>query len=553
MRVLLLLCFTLAVARDASATDAADCLRPAGGAGVQCLARWLRTVESCRRQQDATCEALARVDGGPLEQLTAVANAAGASCDDTTAETLGYQTRADVGVRNRDACSDWGEAFLDLAWSKQLQLSGSLRSCQHVVAKAVGQIRKNVVSAYGPGCFLREANAKTCDRDARELAVLHARNNAWRRIMRGCGEQYAALGLEPIGTLVSHSITLARHFAQLVYPPNDLGPTAELGPFLVGLRTLELFDPSRLNTKGTGPRPVTVEVYYPTTLAAVAGKAHDIATILGIPVATVPAWRDVAVRPGTYPLVAFSHGNNGTRIQSFFFGAHLASHGYIVVSPDHHGNTFPDTLSGLIDPAVATNRPLDMSFVITQMLAFNADPSSVWHDAIDPTKIGASGHSFGGFTAFALAGGDTVDTRVKAILPQAPAAPFPDSFFQSIHIPVLIIGGSIDETTPFPANQQHPFDVLPSGAPVVALAEIADAGHFTFSDFCEVDRTLLGFLGGFGEACEPRHIPFRQGHDITNYLALNFFDATLRGDAAALDRLDPAVVGGFDDLHFERK
>ena len=45
-------------------------------------------------------------------------------------------------------------------------------------------------------------------------------------------------------------------------------------------------------------------------------------------------------------------------------------------------------------------------------------------------------------------------------------------------------------------------------------AQLTDAGHFTFSDFCEVQRDLLAFLGGFDEACEPRHLPWRRAHDI---------------------------------------
>ena len=116
---------------------------------------------------------------------------------------------------------------------------------------------------------------------------------------------------------------------------------------------------------------------------------------------------------------------------------------------------------------------------------------------------------------------------------------------------MLIVGGSIDETTEFEPNQQQPFDLLPSGAAVVGLAEIVNAGHFTFSDFCEVDRALLAFLGGFDEACEPRHLPWRHAHDIVNSLSLNFFDATLRNDAAALARLDAAVLATVDDLRWQ--
>jgi predicted dienelactone hydrolase len=391
---------------------------------------------------------------------------------------------------------------------------------------------------------------------------------AVERIVERCDTAFDGLALVPpdaaptlgerVDLLAGVVVQRARHFAQLVYPPNDLGPTAAFGPFPIGVRTLELVDSTRMNTTGTGPRPVTVEVYYPSTAAAIAGVPKDVVKVLGVDVAATPAFRDVARADGTFPLVLFSHGNGGIRFQSFFFAAHLASHGFVVATADHHGNTFVDGLLGIVDAASATNRPLDMSFLIDRFEAFNSETGNFFAGAIDPERIGMSGHSFGGYTSFALAGGSFVlgtftDPRVKAIFPQAPAAPFDAGFFATITVPTLIVGGSIDETTPFEGDQRRPFDLMPSGAAVVGLARLADAGHFTFSYFCEVPRALLGFLGGFDEACEPRHLPWRYAHDIVNYLSLNFFDAVLNGDAAALDRLSPANLARFEDLVYQSK
>jgi len=53
-------------------------------------------------------------------------------------------------------------------------------------------------------------------------------------------------------------------------------------------------------------------------------------------------------------------------------------------------------------------------------------------------------------------------------------------------------------------------------------------------------------------AC-PGDLPWKHAHDLVNYLALNFFDGVLNGNADALDRLDPAVVGELEDLKFWRK
>ncbi|MGH7785945.1 MAG: alpha/beta hydrolase family protein, partial [Candidatus Binatia bacterium] len=365
---------------------------------------------------------------------------------------------------------------------------------------------------------------------------------------------------ERVDELAGTVVERARHFALRVAPPNDLGPTAAFGPHPVGVMTLNLNDPARLNTAGDGPRPLTVEVYYPSTAAAIDGVPKDIVNVLGVPVVETPAYRDVALDAAApHPMVLFSHGNNGLRVQSFFFAAHLASHGYIVVTPDHHGNTFVDTLARIIDPQSPTNRPLDMSLLIDRFLAFNAEPGNFFAGAIDADAIGMSGHSFGGYTTFALAGGPFAlgtftEPRIKAIFPQAPAAIGQnDAFFATITVPTLIVGGSIDGVTPPGPNQQRPFDHLPAGASIVGYANITGGGHFTFSDFCEVPRTLLGFLGGFEEACEPRHLPWRHAHDIINYLALNFFDATLRADPAARARLDPTVLNAIEDLTYQSK
>jgi predicted dienelactone hydrolase len=252
-------------------------------------------------------------------------------------------------------------------------------------------------------------------------------------------------------------------------------------------------------------------------------------------------------------VVLFSHGNGGIRFQSLFLATHLASHGYIVASPDHQGNTFLDIAAGIVDPQVVVNRPTDMKFLLDTLLQRNATPGDFLAGAIDASRIGMSGHSFGGLTTFLLAAGSTKDDRIGAFMPLAPASPFDAAFLGSITKPILIQGGSIDTTTPFASQQEAPFELLPSGAPVVALAELVDAGHFTFSDICEVPRDLVGLIGGFREACTPEHLAWRHAHDIINYLALNFFDATLSDDRKALRRLRPHQLASIEDLIYRNK
>ena len=542
------------LASAAGADDALQCLGVSGRADTHCLDTYTAVLERCRRAGDADCEAAARAEGGRLAQVLAVPEPAiRTACIAADSERLGYTSTDDVVKRAGEWCIDFGEDMLDLGYADDLSLlDPAARDCQRTVASQLRWVRREVIRLFGPRCALRAAGGGVCGRSRRDSRTALVLSAARTRIEASCGDAYAALGLMPLADLLDAIATRARHYAVRVYPPNDHGPTGEFGPYPIGVTTLALADPARSNVQGTGPRPVLTEVYYPSTAAAVDGVPRDVITLFNIPIVTTPAYRDVAIAPGPFPLVLFSHGNQGIRFQSFFFAAHLASHGYVVVTPDHHGNTFTDTLMGISDPQSSSNRPADLSFLIDQFLAFNSETGNKFEAAIIPDEIGASGHSFGGYTMFALAGPGG-DPRIRAILPQAPFTPFTADFLQAITIPVLIMGGSIDTTTPFQTFQQMPFDALSSGARVVALAELADAGHFTFSDFCEVDRSLLEFLGGFNEACEPRHIPWRDAHELVNYLSLNFFDATLRNDAAALQRLSPAVLSTFDDLRWESK
>lgn len=78
------------------------------------------------------------------------------------------------------------------------------------------------------------------------------------------------------------------------------------GPAPVGVRTLALTDRAR------DDRPLPVEVWYPATDAHggadQAAATQDTYEVLpGFPPVTQEAVRDAAPRPGSYPLVMFSH------------------------------------------------------------------------------------------------------------------------------------------------------------------------------------------------------------------------------------------------------
>ena len=182
------------------------------------------------------------------------------------------------------------------------------------------------------------------------------------------------------------------------------------------------------------------------------------------------------------PLVVFSHGSCGIPNQSQFLTAQLASHGFVVAAPPHPGNTTGEfticsTPAQILDSYA--NRPADISFIIDTVLGLADDPASFFADLIDPARIGVMGHSFGGLTTLRVS---ALDSRVRAGLALAPAL-FPSMVEEvdSITIPMMIQGGTLDSRTPFTQTAVPAFDLL---EPPRYLVEIRDTGHYAFSDIC---------------------------------------------------------------------
>ena len=189
------------------------------------------------------------------------------------------------------------------------------------------------------------------------------------------------------------------------------------GSFPAGTKSFEWNDATR-------DRSLPVDVWYPATDAhrgqdLVPETQDKFQPFALAPAVTQEAVRDAEAREGRFPLVIFSHGFGGVKTQSTFFCTHLASHGYVVAAMNHVGNTTLDMMrmatappsAGFIDTFMS-DRPADASFVIDRMLA--GDSGLV----IDPSRIGISGHSFGGWTTLNTAGRDP---RIRAALPLAPA------------------------------------------------------------------------------------------------------------------------------------
>jgi predicted dienelactone hydrolase len=195
------------------------------------------------------------------------------------------------------------------------------------------------------------------------------------------------------------------------------------GPSPVGVRTVDLCDQAR------GGRPLPLEVWYPATDTHRDDDPDTYEVLPGLPAVAQEAVRDATPRPGSYPLVMFSHGFGGHRRQSTFLCTHLASHGYVVAACDHTGNTLVDVVQfammvrsgaeipdteAMVSEFIAA-RPADVVVAIDHLLG---DVAGDLGTLIDGDRIGMMGHSFGGWTTLVVT---ARDRRIRAALPLAPA------------------------------------------------------------------------------------------------------------------------------------
>ena len=193
------------------------------------------------------------------------------------------------------------------------------------------------------------------------------------------------------------------------------------------------------------------------------------------------------------PLVVLSHGNGGTLWAYRDLAALLARNGFVVAMPEHLGNSRTDnSLAGTA--ANLANRPRQLCLAIDAALA---DPLLGAHLAPE-RGVGLIGHSIGGYSALATAGGQpwtgpqesggqpprqvavAHDARIRALVLLAPATPWfmPAGALAQVHAPILMFSGSQDSITP----SWHA-DIVKRGVADPSTVEhqmVEGAGHFSF-------------------------------------------------------------------------
>ena len=344
------------------------------------------------------------------------------------------------------------------------------------------------------------------------------------------------------------------------------------GPFPVGVETQTWTDAARKRT-------LTVEIWYP---GADDYNGHDLdpATMdwfvpgwaadgVSTPEELVPQqavrgaqWR-AAVEP--FPLVLLIHGWAGFRRESTFLGTHLASHGYVVVSPDVAGTTFAD-----VDAFLGQQEPLGEPEALLRHARDNAEArvgdvpflicESIARLPVRHDGVGVTGASFGGYSSLVA---PTADARVAAVAAMCPAnddSPIvrgSEVFNDLILAPwlsdpaTMILAADRDSLLPLYGQLTLAAQLPATRRRVVSLAN-ADHNHFV--DDIELGQAWMGEFVGRVAAIFPdgpgdwplvarsvqpmeRLVPGEAAKRAWQGAVLAHFDAWLRDDARALEAM----------------
>ena len=261
--------------------------------------------------------------------------------------------------------------------------------------------------------------------------------------------------------------------------------------------------------------------------------------------------------PGRLPVILFSPEAGSSKESYGYLGHYWAEHGYLCIFLAHKGSDSyllkkgkPLTSLRAIVKSAQTDqnfidRPLDISFVIDSLPTIETQVSDL-QGRMDPTHIGVAGHSFGAYTALAVAGATThfsdgtarsfQDNRATcfAVL-SPPGSSTPGFDLESWHHilrPALILRGSQDrglngEPSDWRGEAfkhlapRHKFEIVLSGA-----------NHMDFSD-----RQMDGSRGG------------SRFHAYVEQATLAFWDAYLKSTLAVQQQLTAGTFPPSKGVH----
>jgi hypothetical protein len=204
----------------------------------------------------------------------------------------------------------------------------------------------------------------------------------------------------------------------------------------------------------------------------------------------------------------WSHGYTGTALGHAHLGEYLAARGYVFAACDHNDSVTPmritgpveiedmpatrrqaitDLLEGEFDHDEYGYRPMELALTIENLLLEN-DPEQMGQTPmtgmIDPDRIGAGGHSMGGYTVLTRIGclPFATDERIKAAVLQSPATwMWGEQDYANLSVPTMYMIGQLEAATR--ADKIIDIETAFENTPVPTWSvEIERGGHNVFVD-----------------------------------------------------------------------
>ena len=346
------------------------------------------------------------------------------------------------------------------------------------------------------------------------------------------------------------------------------------GPYQVGTQIIHMVDNDRsawYGEESSGSREIMVRVWYPAQPQEGDQKApyvynekligDMVSQGFGIPkylmknISNIKAnsWSGIDPVDKKFPVLIFSHGHGGLKIQNTTQMEEMASHGYVIFACDHAYDAGVSIFPGERVIFNKTNIPEDYSeeekwdlrrvqldyraadiqFMLDEMARGNF-LSDALKNSLDLEHIGLFGHSFGGGTSIVVA---STDDRIDACFGlDAWFLPVPSSVLNSdLNKPFLHLG----QVRWKEKENYLKLDTLVGNNSAWSMRlDVQGATHYDFTDFSQFNRLTKRY--GSGTIAPPR---IRR---ITNSVIRDFFDHYLKnGPALAGDtyeKLYPEVI-----------